>query len=183
MGGMQSLWVMVIFLLGSLCVKCYAVKLAILHTMVQSQYVLLHGKGLRDGRTNTPMYGVKNKEEICMIITALISVTGHVLKIDIYKALLPIPIHIPFVLRKYHNIWQYWMGEVGSIRGFPDSSVGKESACSVGDRGSIPESGRSTAEGIGDPLQYSWSSLVARLVKNPLQCGKLGFNLCIGKIP
>ena len=30
----------------------------------------------------------------------------------------------------------------------------------------IPESGRSTGEGIGYPLQYSWASLVAQLVKN-----------------
>ena len=30
----------------------------------------------------------------------------------------------------------------------------------------IPESGRSTEEGIGYPLQYSWASLVAQLVKN-----------------
>ena len=50
--------------------------------------------------------------------------------------------------------------------GFPDSSVGKESACNAGDPGSIPGSGRSTGKGIGYPLQYS--SLVAQLVKNPL---------------
>ena len=43
----------------------------------------------------------------------------------------------------------------------------KESACSAGDPGSIPGSGRSTKEGIGYPLQYSWASLVAQLVKNP----------------
>ena len=49
----------------------------------------------------------------------------------------------------------------------PDSSVGKESARSAGDPGSIPGSGRSTGEGIGYPLQYSWASLVAQLVKNP----------------
>ena len=53
-----------------------------------------------------------------------------------------------------------------SIRGFPDSSVGKESACNAGDPSSIPGSGRSTGEGIGYPLQYSWASLVAQLVKN-----------------
>ena len=47
------------------------------------------------------------------------------------------------------------------------SSVGKESACSAGDPGSIPGSGRSPGEGIGYPLQYSWASLVAQLVKNP----------------
>ena len=51
--------------------------------------------------------------------------------------------------------------------GFPHSSVGKESTCSTGDLGSIPGSGRSAAEGIGYPLQYSWASLVAQLVKNP----------------
>ena len=33
----------------------------------------------------------------------------------------------------------------------------------------IPGSGRSTGEGIGYPLQYSWASLVAQLVKNPLE--------------
>ena len=51
--------------------------------------------------------------------------------------------------------------------GFPDSSVGKESACNAGDPGSICGSGRSAGEGIGYPLQYSWASLVAQLVKNP----------------
>ena len=30
----------------------------------------------------------------------------------------------------------------------------------------LPGSGRSTGEGIGYPLQYSWASLVAQLVKN-----------------
>ena len=50
--------------------------------------------------------------------------------------------------------------------GFPCSSVGKESACNAGGPGLIPGSGRSTGEGIGYPLQYSWTSLVARLVKD-----------------
>ena len=50
--------------------------------------------------------------------------------------------------------------------GFPDSSVGKESTCSAGDPSSIPGSGRSPWKGIGYPLQYSWASLVAQLVKN-----------------
>ena len=48
----------------------------------------------------------------------------------------------------------------------PDSSVGKESSCNAGDPGWIPGSGRSTGEGIGYPLQYSWASLMAQLVKN-----------------
>ena len=51
--------------------------------------------------------------------------------------------------------------------GFPHSSVGKESACNAGDPGSIPGLGRSPGEGIGCPLQYSWASLVAQLIKNP----------------
>ena len=50
--------------------------------------------------------------------------------------------------------------------GFPDSSFAKESTCNAGDPGSIPGSGRSTGEGIGYPLQYSWASLVAQLIKN-----------------
>ena len=45
--------------------------------------------------------------------------------------------------------------------GFPYCLVGKEFACIVGDPGSIPGSGRSTGEGIGCPLQYSWASLVS----------------------
>ena len=59
---------------------------------------------------------------------------------------------------KYLFIWLH--------QGFPDSSVGKESACNAGDPGSIPGLGRSAGEGIGYPLQYSWASLVAQLVKN-----------------
>ena len=49
----------------------------------------------------------------------------------------------------------------------PDISVGKEPACNVGDRGSIPGSGISSGEEIGYPLQYSWTSFVTQLVKNP----------------
>ena len=44
---------------------------------------------------------------------------------------------------------------LGHRLGFPDSSVGKESACNSGDLGSIPGSGRSAGEGKGYPLQYS----------------------------
>ena len=52
------------------------------------------------------------------------------------------------------------------VMSFPDGSVGKESACNVGDPGLIPMLGRSAGEGIGYPLQYSWASLVAQLLKN-----------------
>ena len=49
---------------------------------------------------------------------------------------------------------------------FPGSSGGKESPCNAGEPGSVPESGRSSGEGIGYPLQYSWTSFVAHLLKN-----------------
>ena len=51
------------------------------------------------------------------------------------------------------------------MKGFPDSSVGKEYTCSAGDPGLIPGLGRSAGEGIGYTLQYSWAFLVAQLVK------------------
>ena len=53
-----------------------------------------------------------------------------------------------------------------SFWGFPDSSVGKESICTAGDPALIPGSGRSPGKGVGYPIQYSWASLVAQLVKN-----------------
>ena len=48
--------------------------------------------------------------------------------------------------------------------GFPSSSVGKESACSAGDPGSIPGSGRSPEEGNGKPLQHLF-------LENPMDSG------------
>ena len=52
------------------------------------------------------------------------------------------------------------------MEGFPDSSVAKESVFNTGDPSSILGLGRSSGEGIGYPLQYSWAFLVAQLVKN-----------------
>ena len=51
--------------------------------------------------------------------------------------------------------------------GFLDSSVGKKFTCNAGDPDSVPGSGRSPGEGIGYPLPFFWTSLVAQLVKNP----------------
>ena len=48
--------------------------------------------------------------------------------------------------------------------GFLGGSDSKESACSVGDPGSIPASGRSPGEGNGNPLQYS-------RLENPMDTG------------
>ena len=47
------------------------------------------------------------------------------------------------------------------------SSAGKESTCNARDPSLIPGSGRSTGERMGYPLQYSWASLVAQMVKKP----------------
>ena len=67
--------------------------------------------------------------------------------------------------------------------GFPDSSVGKESACNAGDHGWIPGSRRSTKEWTGYPLQYSWSSLVVQLVKNLPAIRETWVQSLGGKIP
>ena len=61
--------------------------------------------------------------------------------------------------RKQGLLWKF--------SGYDFRSVGKESTYDARDPGSIPGSGSSTAEGIGYPLQYSWASLGAQLVKNP----------------
>ena len=53
-----------------------------------------------------------------------------------------------------------------SLKGFPHSSAGKESACSAGDPGLIPGLGRSSGEGISYPLEYSWAFLMVNMVKN-----------------
>ena len=68
--------------------------------------------------------------------------------------------------RPVSRLLQSWTGD-DEDQGFPDNSVGKESACSAGDCGSIPGLESSTGEGIGYPLQYSWASLVTQLVMNP----------------
>ena len=51
------------------------------------------------------------------------------------------------------NVFLLW--KKAHNMGFPDSSVGKESACNAGDLSSISGSGRSAGEGKGYPLQYS----------------------------
>ena len=54
-------------------------------------------------------------------------------------------------------------------QGFPDSLLGKESACNARDSGhggSIPGSGRSPGEVLGNPLQYSWAFPGGRVVKS-----------------
>jgi len=64
-----------------------------------------------------------------------------------------------------------------------DTSVGKESSCNSGDPSSITGPGRSPGEGIGYPLQCSWASLVAQLVKKPPAMRRPGFDPWVGKVP
>ena len=70
-------------------------------------------------------------------------------------------------VRKLDRKLRFYLVLYLSSPSFPDSSIGKESACNAGDPGSIPGLGRFAGEGIGFPLQYSWASLVAQLIKNP----------------
>ena len=67
--------------------------------------------------------------------------------------------------------------------GFPDSSVGKESTCNAGDPGSIPGWGRSTGEGIGYPLQYSWAFLGSVGKESTCNAGNLGSIPELGRSP
>ena len=72
-------------------------------------------------------------------------------------------------IKVYHVLnvlnWNFlgFLDNSGKLSG---NSVCKESACNAGDTGSTPGPGRSTGEGIGYPPQYSWTSLMAQLVKN-----------------
>ena len=78
-----------------------------------------------------------------------------------------------FISKEFWNLAQAFVASTEitfplySVKGSPDSSVGKESTCNAGDPRLIPGSGRSTGEGTGYALQYSLASLVAQLVKNP----------------
>ena len=58
-----------------------------------------------------------------------------------------------------------------TYKGFPCSSVGKESAYKAGYLGSVPGSGRSPGEGNGKPPQYS-------CLENPMDCSLPARLLC-----
>ena len=53
-----------------------------------------------------------------------------------------------------------------SIWNFTERAVGEEFTYNAGQPSSIPVLGRSAGEGISNPTQYSWASLVAQLEKN-----------------
>ena len=63
------------------------------------------------------------------------------------------------LLKENGYISMYLFGKITKIhceiKTHPGGSDGKESACSAGDPGSIPEMERSPGEGNGNSLQYS----------------------------
>ena len=80
------------------------------------------------------------------------------IKVSGTPSLISMPVHIVFPHSEYP--FTSFIKTHQPLWGFPHSSVGKESTSNEGDPGSIPGSGRSTAEGIDDSLQYSRPSLV-----------------------
>ena len=97
----------------------------------------------------------------------------HVLHLDYFPSLSILQQWTPTILAprtslEEDNFSMDWMGNgtrmiqvhtfiVSFIvhQGFPGGSDGKESACSVGDLGSMPGLGRSSGGGHGNPLQYA----------------------------
>ena len=72
------------------------------------------------------------------------------------------------LVKNLSAVWETWVPFLGredllekgkaihsSIVGLPGGSAAKESACNVGDLGSIPGLGRSPGGGNGNPLLYS----------------------------
>ena len=71
-----------------------------------------------------------------------------------------------------------YIGESGEV---PCGSVDKESACNMGDMGSIPGLGRSPGKGKGYPLQYSGlenskDCIVHRVAKSWTQLSDVHFH-------
>ena len=79
------------------------------------------------------------------------------------------------------SLFEALLTELGSVPavlptpvflGFPCGSAGKESACSVGDLGSIPGLGKSPGEGKGYPLQYSGLENSIHRLYSPWDCNE-----------
>ena len=68
------------------------------------------------------------------------------------------------------------------VEGFPGRSTDKESACNTGDPSLIRRLGISPGEGIGYPLQYSSTSLVAQMIFS-CNTGDLGLIFGLGRSP
>ena len=76
--------------------------------------------------------------------------------------------HLYFPFLKYFHTYSFLSSicTAAQVRLTSSSSSVSYGNCNAGDPSWIPVSGRSTGEGIGYPLQCSWASLVAQLVKN-----------------
>ena len=67
---------------------------------------------------------------------------------------------VPFHMKPLTDCYLgWWPGHVFLMLGFPGSLAGEESTCNAGDAGSIPGSGRSPGEGIGNPMNHSTPGL------------------------
>ena len=82
------------------------------------------------------------------------------------SSLKPLHIFCPFLNCIVYFLTEFW--EILYSKHFPGGSIGKESACNVGDLGSNPRLRRSPGEGIGYPLQYSG-------LENSMDCIVHGF--------
>ena len=74
--------------------------------------------------------------------------------------------HILILMFRFEEL-RVKFNDFTEAKGFPHSSVGKKSTCNAGDPVQfLVWEDRDRDEGIGYPLQYSWASLAAQLVKN-----------------
>ena len=78
-------------------------------------------------------------KQVCMLVRFWVSMT-------VYTHPATVPCGAPIGYTPTQGTWEV---------GFTGDSDGKESACNVGDLGSIPGLGRAPGEGNGFPLQYS----------------------------
>ena len=135
-------------------------------------------RGRQDGDKTAPFLGEGGQKGIGLTTLSMFFAMFEGMDCPIYKQISKILERQKWLRKSHpldaqrrdfqHSDFSERQGEVTCLfeAQFPDNSVGKESACSAGDPGSSPGSGRSPGEGIGYPLQYSWASLVAQLVKN-----------------
>ena len=88
-------------------------------------------------------------------------------KIPWRRERLPTPVFWP---REFHRLYSPWGGKESDtterLNWTELLSLGKETACNSGYLGLILSLGQPFGEGKGYPLQYSWASLVAQLIKN-----------------
>ena len=131
------------------------------HELPDVQLVFRKGRGTRDQIANIRWIIEKAREFQKTIYFCFIDYAKAFDCVDhktLWKILkdMEIPDHLTCFLR---NLYAGQEATVRTRRGSTGASLVaqmvKESACNVGDLGSIPGSGRSPGEGNGNPLQYS----------------------------